>query len=56
MNMWMTTITMKTVGFGDYKICNPIFQLVGVLCMSWGGADSFSNGLFMAQALTLDSH
>jgi hypothetical protein len=34
--IWMTVITMTSVGFGDYVPRTPIGRIVGILCMSCG--------------------
>ncbi len=35
--MWMTMITMTTVGYGDYAPRTPVGRLLGCLCVIWGG-------------------
>lgn len=34
--IWMTIITMTTVGYGDYSPTSEMGRLVGCICVSWG--------------------
>lgn len=34
--IWMTIITMTSVGYGDYAPQTPFGRFIGCLCVSWG--------------------
>lgn len=34
--IWMTIITMTTVGYGDYTPKTEVGRLIGAVCVSWG--------------------
>ncbi len=53
--IWMTTITMTTVGFGDYSPVTPIGRFVGILCMSWGVLIMSVMVAVLTQTLSLDA-
>ena len=35
--IWLTVITMTSVGYGDYSPATPIGRMIACLCVIWGG-------------------